>query len=96
MQEQRRWKGLFEAVFEGGKFCPQPADDCYFEIHGKNTCLTFVDGTAPDVDLHPVERQLYRLEFDGRMTSRDGKFCHLGVSDRHIVVEKLISFEPVD
>ena len=96
MEERKRWSGLWLDEMEGSRFCPEPVDECTFHSKGERIWLSFADDirekSRPDRYSTEV---LYEIEFVGSLTSISGAFGHQGGSDKEIVVERLVSLEPV-
>ena len=92
MLPAQRWKGMWRRDFEVSQFCRSPARSCSFDTTDA-IWLTFA-GT-PEKMSERVEG-LYAIEFVGRRTRREGFHGHLGAFEHEVVVDKLISLQPVD
>jgi hypothetical protein len=94
MQEPRKWRGLWRNVFEGSRFCPEPARECGHNSSGEDVWLEFAEG-LPEGKIE-ASGGLYAMEFVGRRTSRPGRHGHFGMSDHAIVVDRVISMKQVE
>ena len=92
MLPAQRWSGLWEHGWEWTNFCPEPAKTCdWMAEHG--TWLAFAD----DVQLEDnLPDGVHRIEFVGRRTKVSGNFGHAASYKHLMIVDRIISLEPVD
>lgn len=94
MQEPRRWRGLWRNVFEGSRFCPEPARECDDDSPGEDIWLTFSE-QLPHSKFDDYGG-LYELEIVGRRTLHRGRYGHFGMSDHELIVDRVVSIREVE
>ena len=94
MTPSQRWRGVWRNDFEGQRFCPAPARDCFDDSPGDDVWLTF-SKELPHSKMQPIGG-LYEIEFIGRKTVHRGRFGHFGMSDHEMVVERVISLRELE
>lgn len=91
MLPAQRWSGLWEHGWEWTNFCADPAKQCDWMAE-RGTWLTFADS-----DLNPgLIDGVHRIVFVGRRTKNPGNFGHLASYDHLMVVDRIISIQPVE
>ena len=91
MLPAQRWSGLWEHGWEWTNFCPEPAKTCDWMAE-RGIWLTF----AEDVELdEEIPDGVHRIEFVGRRTKVPGNFGHMASYEHLMVVDRIISLEPV-
>lgn len=88
MEPARLWRGLWLNEFEGSQFCPAPAKTCAPQSRGDHIWLT-------EGPLKGQNGALYEVSFIGRRTMYRGSYGHMGVFEREIIVDKLVSIRRV-
>lgn len=108
MSPPRRYRGVWIDEFEGQQFIPegQPAPEWpsteagtpgwgeTFERARAATIWLSVDRAGIGHDFKNGPRRM-RVEFVGRETLYPGAYGHMGMSDKEIVVDTMVSLEPV-
>jgi hypothetical protein len=92
MLPAQRWSGLWEHGWEWTNFCPEPAKTCDWMAE-RGTWLEFADGVQLEDNLPDG---VYRIEFIGRRTKAPGNFGHTASYKHLMIVDRIISVEPVD
>ena len=93
MMPPQRWKGLWRNDFEGQRFCPSPSTECSPNPSEDYIWLTFAGDRPPK---EAEMGRIYRVEFTGRRTLREGHYGHGGLAQHEIIVDHLISIAPAD
>lgn len=89
MQEPRRFRGLWRNVFEGSRFCPEPAFECEDGTPGDRFWLSFAEGVQQE-RIEPTGG-LYSIDFVGRRTLRRARHGMWGHYDYEVIVDRVIS-----
>lgn len=88
----KRYQGLWRDDPEGARFCPAPAASCTQQSSGER--IRFEPREYGVVEL-PIRggRALYRVDFIGRHTAKQGNYSHMQVAhfDQEVVVDRLLS-----
>ena len=92
MLAAQRWGGLWEHGWEWTNFCPDPAKQCDWMAE-RGTWLIFAESADPGQDL---PEGVHRIEFVGRRTRVPGNFGHTNSYDHLMIVDRLISIQPVE
>lgn len=92
MLPAQQWSGLWEYGWEWTNFCPDPAETCDW-MAKRGIWLTFADNVELDDNLPDG---IHHIKFVGRRTKVPGNFGHAN-SYRHLmIVDQIISLEPVN
>lgn len=96
MAPVRKWRGLWRNDFEGSRFCPEPMTECGYDTPGDDIWLSYSQGLRPSSSWPEVgSGGMYEVEFVGRLTAKRGHYAHFGSSDHELVVDQLISIQPL-
>lgn len=94
MQEPRPWRGLWRNVFEGSRFCPEPARECGHDTPGERIWLTFSEH-LPQSGFDDFGG-LYEMEFVGRRTLNRGHHGHFSQYYHALVVDRVTSMREIE
>jgi len=88
---QQRWRGLWHDAFEDSRFCAAPAKECDYQTPGDRIWLN-----GEKVRTKPPGAILFAVDFIGRRTAVKGHYGHMGMSDYEVIVDKVISMQPLE
>jgi hypothetical protein len=94
MSAEQRLSGLWRNDFEGQLFCSAPAQKCDYGKLRETVWLDFGPGSQSKVS--PGSGGVYAIEFDGRSALQKGMYGHMGMFDREVIVDRLISIRQVE
>jgi hypothetical protein len=98
-EPQQHWEGLWRADFEGSQFCPAPATECSdrpIDERKRQTVISLQFASGWPAEMREAPGGLYKVVFDGRRSLFRGHFGHMGMADREIVVDRLISIVEIE
>jgi hypothetical protein len=88
MDAPKRWRGLWRDASDSSQFCAAPAASCPLTIPA--TQLAFDRATN-----RKATGAVYAVDLIGRRTSYEGSYGWLGQYDHVIMVDRMISMEPL-
>jgi hypothetical protein len=91
----KRIRGLWRNDFEGSQFCEAPATQCSFDMPGPRTWLDARVSFPTEFKRRDLGG-LYAVDFIGRSSQYRGNYGHVGVFDKEVIVDRIISIREIE
>lgn len=97
MSKPHRMQGVWIDEFEGSRFLPGVRDVAQAEVTSGGIWLHIDTRKLPARYQEPNEKtRAFQIDLIGRQTAVPGRHGHMGMSAHEVIVDRLISIQPID